>query len=119
MQASAPGTVAYAAPELLVAGEASTASDIYSFGCLLLELLAKSEPWASGDVSHSTSNTASIVRAVTEGGEAPPLDGIPEDVRAAAPTVIEALERCLSFQPAVRPSAADVLVVLQDSLKDM
>ena len=46
LQASGPGTVSYAAPEALQNNQVSPASDMFSFGCVLWELLSMKEPWS-------------------------------------------------------------------------
>ena len=46
VQASGPGTVSYAAPEALKNNQVSPASDMFSFGCVLWELLSLKEPWS-------------------------------------------------------------------------
>ena len=46
VQASGPGTVSYAAPEALSNNQVSPATDMFSFGCVLWELLSLKEPWA-------------------------------------------------------------------------
>lgn len=45
--ASRLGALAYQAPEVLQEGRLSHAADTYSFGCVLWEMLAGRQPWAS------------------------------------------------------------------------
>lgn len=45
--ASRLGALAYQAPEVLQEGRLSRAADTYSFGCVLWEMLAGRQPWAS------------------------------------------------------------------------
>jgi serine/threonine-protein kinase len=44
------GTLDYLAPELIVGGEATSASDIYAFGCVVFECIAGSPPFAGRGV---------------------------------------------------------------------
>jgi serine/threonine-protein kinase len=43
------GTVAYLAPEVIKRGKAETASDVYSFGILLFEMLTGKQPYSGDD----------------------------------------------------------------------
>jgi serine/threonine-protein kinase len=43
------GTVAYLAPEVIKRGKADTASDVYSFGILLFEMLTGKQPFSGDD----------------------------------------------------------------------
>jgi serine/threonine protein kinase len=141
VQSSGPGTVAYAAPELLARGEASPAADMYSFGCVLWELLTLRQPWSdpapppSADCDLGTAGAAAaaaarmraarkghtvrIVRAVCDDGESLPLDAVPHDVAEAAPGVVAMIRRCFALDPAVRPLADEVYAELQAVVESM
>jgi serine/threonine-protein kinase len=87
------GTPRYMAPELAAgAGDASPAADVFAFGVMAFEMLAGRQPFVEP-----------VVMARLENREpAPPsVDALPDDLRPL-------VARCLAFDPAVRPSAADL-----------
>ncbi len=92
------GTPGYMAPELLTGGRASPASDWYSFGVIVWELLTGRLPWEAERAP------------VPNRSAAPPgLDHIP----------IELVPFCrslLALDPALRPGAAEVRAVLEPKL---
>lgn len=87
------GTPHYAAPELIRDGEASRASDIYSFGVLAYELLGGRPPFQG--------SVAEVLAGHLE-AEPPPLPLPPE--------VWRALREALEKDPARRPCTAGELV---------
>ncbi|WP_426506510.1 serine/threonine-protein kinase [Dactylosporangium sp. McL0621] len=90
------GTPAYLAPERLVGGEITPASDVYAFGLLLYRCLTGRLPWSS-------ETTAQMLRAHLAAAPAPlpELPGLPADVRAL-------YMQCLAKDPAERPAAVVV-----------
>jgi len=90
----AGGTLGYAAPEVLAGEAASEASDLYSLGTILYEIL-------SGQPPHQEDSPARLRSAVMRGHFVP--------IRAVAPDVPRKLalatERLLSVQPAQRPES--------------
>lgn len=88
-----PGTPLYAAPELIRHGEASPASDIYSFAVLAYELLAGKPPFRG--------TVAEVLNGHLE-AEPPPLPLPPE--------VWQALREALAKDPARRPRTAGEVV---------
>jgi eukaryotic-like serine/threonine-protein kinase len=101
------GSVHYFSPEQALGEQATEASDIYSLGIVLYELLTGRRPW-EGD------NAASV--AMARISAPPPLVS---DVRPNVPPVLEAIDRkALSPDPAARfPSAgamADALEAFLD-----
>lgn len=103
-QQDSVGTVGWMAPELFkrrakyVAG-----SDMYSFGMILWELSTRSLPWED---AHSNQ---AIIKWVCEGER--------EDIPPTTPVPIASLiKQCWEPEPSARPSAAQVLRTLEQSL---
>ena len=98
------GTVGYMSPEQVRGQATDTRTDIFSFGCVLYELL-------SGQRAFSGSTPADVISAV--------LSDQPEDSAVVNPEVPEELARlvmrCLEKRPEDRfQSARDVLHALED-----
>jgi serine/threonine protein kinase len=88
-----PGTPLYAAPELIRHGEASPASDIYSFGVIAYEILGGKPPFQG--------TVAEVLTGHLE-AEPPPLPLPPE--------VWRSLREALHKSPALRPRTAGEVV---------
>jgi serine/threonine protein kinase len=90
------GTPSYLAPERLLGGEVTSASDVYALGVLTYWLLAHELPWP-------ISGPDETLRAhlILDPTPLPPIDGVP-------PQVADICLRCLEKNPDLRPSAADV-----------
>ena len=85
------GTLQYMAPEQLQGKPADSRSDIFSFGCVLYELLIGREAFQGSD-------PASLISAIMTSD--PPLDGTSDTV---VPAVVERLLRkCLAKDPEAR-----------------
>jgi serine/threonine protein kinase len=89
------GTVDYLAPEMIRGQQASTASDVYAFGCLLYECLAGAPPFAGRSFADT------LVAHV--GHEPPDL----EEHRGDLPEPVSwAIARALAKDPSERPGTA-------------
>jgi serine/threonine protein kinase len=86
-----PGTARYMAPELIEGAEASRASDLYTVGCVLYELLMGSRPFESRDLLRE------IARSQTE--QPPAMEGVPGEFEKLT-------LRLLAKDPAQRPDSA-------------
>jgi serine/threonine protein kinase len=113
MALSGNPTMRYLAPEIhdparfkLDKAERSTASDVYSFGMLAIQLYTRKVPYA--DIR----NDNSVAFAALEGHRPsrPNADGCPGDVPSDA--VWELLERCWRPNPTDRPTAKEVASAL-------
>src|SRR5262245_2933182 len=94
------GTQAYLAPERMVADSVSPATDVFALGVLMYRLLTRDLPWPAETPSETIRAHESV-----EPVPLPPLTGVPADVHAIC-------RRCLDKDPHLRPSAAEVAVVL-------
>ena len=94
------GTPTYMSPEQARGGNVDRQSDIWSFGCLLYEMLA-------GKRAFSGVNVVDILAAIVT--EDPDWDALPRSV----PRDVRGLvERCLDKRPEHRPEIFDVIAVL-------
>ncbi|MGW1343637.1 protein kinase domain-containing protein [Kribbella sp. NPDC002412] len=94
------GTASYVAPEQVRGQSATPASDWYSFGCVLYELLAGAPPFTGPDVE-------SVMRQH--------LDAVPQPITRAdvEPALANLVLQLLAKDPADRPSSvADVTALL-------
>lgn len=99
------GTVPYMSPEQVRGRPADARSDIWSFGCLLYELL-------TGRPAFARETVADTLSAVIE--HDPDFGALPS---ATPATIRELVAGCLDKNAANRPaSSADVLRTLQDAL---
>ncbi|RZU49983.1 serine/threonine-protein kinase [Krasilnikovia cinnamomea] len=94
------GTPAYLAPERLAGPGVAPASDVYALGVLLHRLLAGESPWR---VESTTELLSAHVHVPPN--PLPPISGVPG-------FVVALVNRCLRKDPAERPAAADVAVLL-------
>ncbi|KAG2122939.1 kinase-like domain-containing protein [Suillus clintonianus] len=100
-----PGAIRYAAPELVLSENAHELpvplekADIYSFGCIMLQVLSGRLPWSEirGD--------ALIIITMSQGRGPQRPDGHP----AIVDLDWDFIQKCLLFEPELRPSAQEVL----------
>ncbi|KAG1792982.1 kinase-like domain-containing protein [Suillus plorans] len=100
-----PGAIRYAAPELVLPDNTRELpvplekADIYSFGCIMLQILSGRRPWSE------ISSEAFIIVSISHGRGPQRPDG--------QPTIIDSdwkfIQRCLQSEPELRPSADEVL----------
>ena len=106
--------------------ELGTHSDVYSMGCVLLELFARRTPWSGcqcmgatvGGGEQKLLNETMLMSKVHE-RLAPPerLHLSPDVPQRYRQRVSELLGRCLAFEPSRRPSAAEVERELRELLQ--
>lgn len=104
MQTNSLSTVSYSAPEFMMRGHSSKASDIYSLGVLIWEVWTGCCAWAGA-------RDVQVVYAVTSGKT---LD-IPEDMPC---DLMMLMHSCMSFDPKDRPEIDEVVQQLE-SMTDM
>jgi serine/threonine protein kinase len=101
------GTPLYMAPELVDgAKNAQPSADLFGFGMIAVEMLTGVPPFVE---------PAAVRRLNGESDQAPPpvaslCDGL-------SPELSDALDRCLSFEPADRPTAAEMAGLLARDLE--
>ena len=93
---AALGTPQYLAPEVIAGEEATPASDLYSFGCVLWEALAGEPPFAGRSL---------LELGLAHLEEEPPDPGLPEGIAFA-------LRAALAKAPARRPRTAHALAAM-------
>ncbi|MEV6815840.1 serine/threonine-protein kinase [Micromonospora sp. NPDC051296] len=98
------GTPAYVAPERLDGAPAQPATDVYSLGVLLHETL-------TGRVPYPADTWEELSSALAE-STPPTLAGVP----GLPPAVAQVCLRCLSRDPADRPTARQLATVLRDQM---
>eukprot|EP00889_Picochlorum_renovo_P003976 jgi/Picre1/31006/NNA_006364.t1 len=99
MQTNSLSTVSYSAPEFMMRGDSSKASDIFSLGVLMWEVWTGCCAWAGA-------RDVQVMYAVTSGKT---LD-IPED---APCDLMMLMQACMSFDPNERPEIDDVVERLE------
>ena len=93
------GTVPYKAPEMFSTGKRSTPADIYSFGCVLIELTTSSRVWDTLDAFQITSK---VCGSYEKRPESPSTDAVPEPYKYMC-------TQCTQLNQEERPSALAVL----------
>jgi sterile alpha motif and leucine zipper containing kinase AZK len=114
VQASGPGTVSYAAPEALSKNQVSPASDMFSFGCVLWELLSMKEPW-----EELGGQAFQIMTKIIYEKKSLKVSDIPTEIRENIPRVIAVLEQCFSHDPVLRPTAVTVYDLLDEAIESL
>lgn len=93
------GTVAYMSPEQALGMKVDHRTDIWSFGCLLYEMLAGQGPFQGG-------HEQAILQAIVH-GDPQPITALRDDIAAG---VVKILERCLKKNPLDRYPDATALI---------
>jgi eukaryotic-like serine/threonine-protein kinase len=99
------GTQGYLSPEHLAGTMPTTASDVFTSGLILYQMLAGAHPYWTGD------QTEYAERVRADRAPLPSLDGpVPEGVDEDL--VLDTLRRCLSLDPLERPTMEEVHAAL-------
>ncbi|RHZ80973.1 hypothetical protein Glove_130g164 [Diversispora epigaea] len=89
------GVIPYMAPETLSRGEYTQASDIYSFGMVMLEVLTSYPPY------YNISHDANLVMDICK--------GLRPEIKYEIPQFLkEIMEKCWDFEPLNRPNAKEL-----------
>ncbi|RHZ83561.1 hypothetical protein Glove_91g115 [Diversispora epigaea] len=89
------GVIPYMAPETLSRGEYTQASDIYSFGMVMLEILTSYQPY------YNIPHDATLAKDICE--------GLNPEIKCEIPKFLkEIMEKCWNFEPLNRPTAKEL-----------
>lgn len=98
------GTISYIPPEIPQTGVASMASDIYSAGVMLYEMLTGLKPHRGDDISE-------ILYKHVNNDIPPPSQALTGEARARIPDYLDALvQACTARQPSARPANGRIFV---------
>lgn len=92
------GTIQYMAPEYIRSGKFTVACDVWSVGCVMMEMATLEPPWPEW-----AENSAALMYKL--GNTTKPPD-IPDFL---SPSVQELMSACFQIDPNLRPSAAELL----------
>ncbi|RHZ75492.1 hypothetical protein Glove_213g160 [Diversispora epigaea] len=99
------GVIPYMAPETLSRGEYTQASDIYSFGMVMLEVLTSYPPY------YNISHDANLVMDICK--------GLKPEIKCEIPQFLkEIMEKCWNFEPLNRPTAKELKSQLEKNLSN-
>jgi len=91
------GSIPWMAPEVIVHTRAGRSSDIWSFGCVIIEMATAKVPWGQFD---------NIMQAMVKIGMSKDSPPIPESLSA---TLKDLISQCVQRDPQARPNAAKLL----------
>uniref|UniRef100_A0A1I8H7U3 Protein kinase domain-containing protein n=1 Tax=Macrostomum lignano TaxID=282301 RepID=A0A1I8H7U3_9PLAT len=93
------GTIAFMAPEVLRGENYGRSCDIWSVGCVIIEMVTTKPPWDMPDLS----NHLALIYHIASSSDPPPL---PDNMH---PGLRDVLLRCVDPIPFNRPSAKELL----------
>ncbi|CAH0514759.1 unnamed protein product [Peronospora belbahrii] len=107
------GTSFWIAPEVLLGHDYDERADIYSYGVVLSEIDTDDYPyWNTQHQAEGKAQENEILRLVARGSKRPAFsDDCP-------PAILELATRCLRADPEERPSAFEIVLYLQQLVRD-
>lgn len=99
-QGQLQGTIAFMAPEVLRGDSYGRTCDIWSLGCLIIEMATGRPPWGAADLSNHLTLIFRIACA----------QGPPQVPDTLSPALRDLSLRCLELDPTLRPSARELLL---------
>ncbi|KAL5017291.1 hypothetical protein ScPMuIL_006880 [Solemya velum] len=94
------GTIAFMAPEVLRGENYGRACDVWSIGCVIIEMCTTKPPWNARDLS----NHLALIFKIASSERPPP---VPENI---SPPLRDLMLRCLEQRKEERPTAKDLLL---------
>lgn len=121
LQTSFAGSLLWMAPEVFpTCGEKKlhydNKIDVYSFGIIMWECLALSQPWTHDGTRFETGPINAKIMNAVEAGERPPIR--PEQAALAPSGFVDLMKRCWDSDPIARPRFLKILHLLQDMERD-
>ncbi|RHZ84252.1 hypothetical protein Glove_84g94 [Diversispora epigaea] len=99
------GVIPFMAPETLSRGEYTKASDIYSFGMVMLEVLTSYPPYYN--IPHDENLAMGI------------CEGLKPEIKCKIPQFLkEIMEKCWNFEPLNRPTAEELKSKIKEYISD-
>ena len=106
-KATLVGTPLYMSPEILRGSLPNEQSDIWAFGCTVLEMATNEVPYAELFAKKKSKPTIwRLLSMLSSHGKAP---AVPDRVTQNAPVFADFLSKCLDVVPSCRPTAAALL----------
>ena len=96
------GSVPWMAPEVLTQTGHTTKADIWSLGCVAVEMLTGKIPWGSFD------NTFAVMLHIAQSDGGPPIPGVDGEGEEISRSFRDLLEACFKRDPKLRASAAEL-----------
>lgn len=115
------GTDEYMAPELLFDEDYGRPVDVYAFGMVLLEVLARREVGHNGFAERPVQNNFRLNveelrgNSLDEGADPHP-GSLPKET---PPSIVELAVQCLEYEPENRPSIADVVGWIEEFMGEL
>ena len=98
------GTIPYMAPEMFIKSRRRVSVDVYSMGCLLVELFTRRRVWHDFDQAQIMLKVCGSYHTAPSGPDLSDLSGKKHEI----------CKKCLQLEPTARPTIGQVLENLRD-----
>ena len=96
------GSVPWMAPEVLTQAGHSTKADVWSLGCVAVEMLTGKTPWGSFD------NTFAVMLHIAQSAGGPPMPDVDGEGEEISRSFKDFLDTCFRRDPKMRASSAEL-----------